>query len=166
MPVFLNSFNYVFPSLPPDWSIGVGTEGGAGAMVPLLFEVGAGMINVQWAPRFLFSRYKWFLVILVCRPTLNKKGMVEVASCPPSITNLRSTKYCSAVGYTYPPHSKIRVRRPWPSVCLSPNKDTECAVCGRTERTERQPLHFVCDSLPRGNNETHDPAQIAQEAIA
>ena len=35
-----------FPSLPLDGSIGVGTEGGTGAMAPLLFEVGAGMSNV------------------------------------------------------------------------------------------------------------------------
>ena len=43
-----NVINCVFPSLPLDWSIGVGSEGGTGAMALLLFEVGAGMNNVQW----------------------------------------------------------------------------------------------------------------------
>ena len=62
------------------------------------------MNNVQWAPRFSFARYKWFLVILVCHPAFNKKGMVEVARPPASTTPpLKDDKNYSAVGYTYPP---------------------------------------------------------------
>ena len=103
---FLSSFNCVLPSLPLDWSVGVGTEEGTVSMAPLLFEVGADMSNVQWAPRFEFARFKWFLVILVSRPALNKKGIWSKISALYPLPS-RSTKFSSAVDYIPP------LEKPW-----------------------------------------------------
>ena len=85
----------------------MGTGGGTGVIAPLLLEVGRA-IMLHGLPVFhslTISGSAMFLVLLVCRPVLKKRGMVEIL--------LRSTKLCFAFGYVYLEVLENSWRRPW-----------------------------------------------------